>query len=96
MTPVKALKAGVGLMMWTPADNTAWVTKCHATMERLKAKEATAKAGTSTQEGTRIGEPVWGPKQVEAAPSDTGHDRPESGGPEPGSATRTLETVEAL
>jgi hypothetical protein len=51
MTPVKALKAGTGLMMRTPADDVAWVTKCHATMEWLKAKEATAKAGTKRPRG---------------------------------------------
>jgi hypothetical protein len=45
MTPVKALKAGTGLMMRTPADDIAWVAKCHAAMERLKAKEATATVG---------------------------------------------------
>jgi hypothetical protein len=95
MTPVKALKAGSGLMMWTPADNATWVTKCHATTERLKAEEATAKAGASAQEGARVGEAARGPEQVEAAPSGTRHDRPRSGGPEPGSTTRTPETVEA-
>jgi hypothetical protein len=95
MTPIKALKAGAGLMMRTPADDAAWVAKCYATTERLKVKEATAKAGASAQEGAGIGEPVRGPKQVEAAPSSTEHDGPGSGGLEPGSATRTLETVEA-
>jgi hypothetical protein len=69
MTPVKALKAGTDLMMRTPADNAAWVAKCHAATERLKAKEAATKAGASAQEGAGIGEPARGPEQVEAAPS---------------------------
>jgi hypothetical protein len=47
MTHVKALKAGASLMMQTPADDAAWVAKCHASTERLKAKEAVAKAGAS-------------------------------------------------
>jgi hypothetical protein len=47
MAPIKALKASAGLMMRTSADDAAWVAKCHATIEWLKAKEATAKAGTS-------------------------------------------------
>jgi hypothetical protein len=64
-------------------------------MERLKAKEAAAKAGASAQEGAGIGEPVRGPEQVEAALCGIKHDGPESGGLEPGSAIRTLETVEA-
>jgi hypothetical protein len=96
MTPIKALKAGAGLMMRTLADDATWVAKCHAATERLKAKEATAMVGASAQEGARIGKPAWGPKQVEAAPSGTGHDRLGSGGTEPGSSARTLETVEAL
>jgi hypothetical protein len=63
-------------------------------MERLKAKEATAKVGASTQEGARIGKPARGPEQVEAAPSGTRHDGRRSSGPEPGSVVRTSETVE--
>jgi hypothetical protein len=47
MSPVKALKSGAALIMWTPADNAAWVAKYQATTERLKTKEAAAKAGAS-------------------------------------------------
>jgi hypothetical protein len=47
MTPAKALKAGVALMMRMPANDAAWVTRCQATMEQLKVKEAAAKAGAS-------------------------------------------------
>jgi hypothetical protein len=95
MTPVKALKAGADLMMRAPADDAAWVAKCHAATERLKVKEAAAKAGASAQEGAGVSEAARGPKQVEAALSGTRHDGPGSGGPEPGSTTRTPETVEA-
>jgi hypothetical protein len=62
MTPVKALKAGADLMMWTLADDATWVTKCHAATERLKAKEVAAKAGASTQEGAGVGEAARGPE----------------------------------
>jgi hypothetical protein len=34
MTLAKALKAGAALMMWTLVDDAAWVTRCHAAMER--------------------------------------------------------------
>jgi hypothetical protein len=34
-------------MMWTAADDAAWVAKYQATVERLKLREAAAKAGTS-------------------------------------------------
>jgi hypothetical protein len=56
MTPVKALKSGAALMMRTPADDAAWVTKYQAATERLKTKEATAKAGASAQEVTKVGD----------------------------------------
>jgi hypothetical protein len=95
MTPVKALKAGAALMMRTLTDDAAWVTKCQATVERLKAKEVATKAGASAQEGTRVGDAAWGPEQVEAALGSTRLDGSRSGGPEPWSTTRTSETVEA-
>jgi hypothetical protein len=56
MTLAKALKAGAALMMRMPADDAAWVKRCHAVMERLKAKEAIVKAGASTQEGIGVGD----------------------------------------
>jgi hypothetical protein len=34
-------------MMWTAADNAAWVVKCQAMTERLTLREAAAKAGAS-------------------------------------------------
>jgi hypothetical protein len=68
MTLVKALKAGAALMMRTPTDDAAWVTKCQAATERLKAKEAAAKAGASAQEGAGVGDAARGPEQVEVAP----------------------------
>jgi hypothetical protein len=95
ITPVKALKASAGLMMRTPAGDATWVAKCHAAMERLKAKEVVAKAGASAQEGAGVSESARGPEQVEAAPSGTRHDGPRSGELESGSTTRTPETVEA-
>jgi hypothetical protein len=47
LTPVKALRSGTALMMLTPADDAAWVARCQATTERLRMREATAKAGAS-------------------------------------------------
>jgi hypothetical protein len=81
MTPVKALKTRAALMKRTPADDAAWVTKCQAATERLKAKEAAAKAGASAQEGAGVGEATQGSEQVEEALSGTRHDGPGSGGP---------------
>jgi hypothetical protein len=83
MTPAKALKADAALMMQTSVDDAAWVTRCHAATERLKAKEATVKASVSAQEGTGIGDAAWEPKWVETAPSAARLDEPGSGGPEP-------------
>jgi hypothetical protein len=95
MTPVKVLKSGAALMMRTPANNAAWVAKYQATMERLKTKEAAAKAGASAQEVARVGDATREPETVEAASGCARLDVPGIGGPEPGSTTRTLETIEA-
>jgi hypothetical protein len=46
-TPVKALRSGVALMMRTPADDDAWVVRYQAVTERLRTREAAAKAGAS-------------------------------------------------
>jgi hypothetical protein len=54
-------------MMRTPADNAAWVARCQATTEQLKAKEAAVKAGTSTLEGDEAGDTTQEPGRVEAA-----------------------------
>jgi hypothetical protein len=56
MTPAKALKASAALMMRTPTNDAAWITRCHAAIERLKVKEAVAKAGVSAQEGVEVGD----------------------------------------
>jgi hypothetical protein len=47
LTPIKALKLGTALMMRTPADDAAWVMRYQATTERLRMREATAKARVS-------------------------------------------------
>jgi hypothetical protein len=47
MTPIKAIKSGAALMMRTATVDATWVAKYQATMERLKTKEAAAKAGAS-------------------------------------------------
>jgi hypothetical protein len=95
MTPAKALKAGAALMMRTPTDDAAWVARCQATTELLKAKEAMAKAGASAQEGVGVGVAAQKPEQVKTVPGAARLDEPGSGGPEPASTTRTPETVEA-
>jgi hypothetical protein len=91
MTPVKALKSGAALMMRTPADDAAWVAKYQAATKRLKTKEV----GASAQEVTRVGDATREPEPVEAASGCARLNVPSIGGPEPGSTTRTLETVEA-
>jgi hypothetical protein len=95
MTPVKALKSGAALIMWTPTDAATWVTKYQAALERLKTKVATAKAGASAQEVTRVGDVVRETEPVEAASGGARLDVPGVGGPEPGSTTRTQATIEA-
>jgi hypothetical protein len=42
-TPVKVLKSGAALMMRTPGDDAAWVTRYQAATERLRTREAAAK-----------------------------------------------------
>jgi hypothetical protein len=64
MTPAKALKASASLMMRMSADDVAWVARYQATTERLKVKEAAAKAGASAQEGAKIGDAAQEPKRV--------------------------------
>jgi hypothetical protein len=95
MTPVKALKAGISLMMQTSADDATWVAKCHTATERLKEKEVASKVGASAYEGAGVGKAARGLEQVEVALSGTRHDGPRSGGPEPGSTVKTPETVKA-
>jgi hypothetical protein len=95
MTPVKALKSGSTLIMRTPADDTAWVTKYQAATERLKTKEAAAKAGASAQEVAGVGDAAREPELVEAALGGAGLDVPGVGGLELGSTMRTQATIEA-
>jgi hypothetical protein len=80
MTPVKALKSGATLMMRMPADDAAWVAKYQAATERLKTKEAAAKAGASAQEVAGVGDAAREPEPVEAAPSSARLDVPGVGG----------------
>jgi hypothetical protein len=81
-------------MIRTPTDDAAWVVRCQAVTERLKAKEATIKAGASAQEGTGARDAAQQPERVEAALGATGLDRSGGDGQEPGLTTRTPETVE--
>jgi hypothetical protein len=82
MMPAKALKASSALMMRTPADAAAWVARCQASTERLKAKEAAVKASSSAQEGAGTRDAAHEPKRVKAAPGAARLDKPGSGGPE--------------
>jgi hypothetical protein len=66
-TPIKALKSGATLMMWTPADDAAWVARYQAATKWLRTKEAAAKAGASAQEVTGLGDATREPEPVEAA-----------------------------
>jgi hypothetical protein len=95
MTPVKALKSGAALIMRMSADAAAWVTKYQATMDWLKTKDATAKAGASTQEVTKVGDVVRELEPIEAAPGGARLDVPGVGGPEPRLTMRTQATIEA-
>jgi hypothetical protein len=94
MTPTKAFKAGVALMMQSPANDDAWVTRCQATTERLKAKEAVAKAGASAQEGAEVGDAAQEPGLVKTTPGATRLDGSGSGRQESGSTNGTPKTVE--
>jgi cytochrome c len=95
MTPAKVLKASAALMMQTLTDDATWVAKYQVAMERLKAKEADVKAEVSAKEGTRVGDAAPRSEPVEVAPGAIGLSQSEGDGQEPGSTTRTRETVEA-
>jgi hypothetical protein len=95
MTPIKALKSGAALIMRTPFDDAAWVTKYQVATEWLKTKEAAAKAGASAQEVARVGDVAREPEPVESAPGHARLDVLGIGGLEPGSTMRILVTVEA-
>jgi hypothetical protein len=52
---MKALRSGAALMIWPPPAAAAWVAKYQAAAERLRLREAAAKAGASAQEVTGSG-----------------------------------------
>jgi hypothetical protein len=83
-------------MMRTPADDAARVARYQATTERLKTKEAAAKAGARAQEVAKLGDAVQELESVEAAPGRARLDVPGVGGPEPGSTVTTQATVEVI
>jgi hypothetical protein len=89
LTPVKALRSGAALMMRTPADDAAWVARCQAATERLRLREAPAKAGASAQEVAGPGDAVRGPEPAEVVPGDARLEVPGAGGLELGSIAMT-------
>jgi hypothetical protein len=95
LTPVKTFKSGTTLMMWTPINNAAWVARYQAAMERLRTREAAAKARVSTQEVTGLGDAMRGTEPVEAVPGGARLEVPGVGGSELGSTATTQMTVEA-
>jgi flavin-binding protein dodecin len=94
-TPVKELKSGAALMMWTPTDDAAWVARYQAATERLRTKESATKVGASAQEVASPGDATWEPGLVEAVPGDARLKVPGVGGSEPGLTATTQATVEA-
>jgi hypothetical protein len=96
LTPIKALKSGAALMMRMPADDAAWVARYQTATERLKMKEAAAKAGASTQEVARLGDATREPEPIEAAPGGARLDTPGVGGLEPTLTTTTQSTIEVI
>jgi hypothetical protein len=82
-------------MMRTPTDDAAWVTRCQAAMERLRLREAAAKAGASAQEVTGPGDAARGLEPAEAVTGDARLEVPGTGGSEPGSIATTQVTIEA-
>jgi hypothetical protein len=94
-TPVKALRSGTTLMMRTPADDAAWVARCQAMTERLRMREAAAKAGASAQEVAGPGDAARGLEQVEVVPGGARLGVPGASGSKPRSITTTQATVEA-
>jgi hypothetical protein len=83
-------------MMRTPTDDAAWVARYQAATERLKTKEAVAKAGASAQEVAGLGDATWEPEPIEATPGGARLDVPGVGGLEPRSIVMTQATVEAV
>jgi hypothetical protein len=79
-TPVKVLKSGVALMMWTPINDAAWVMRCQAAMERFRLREVAAKAGASAQEVAGLGDATRGLEPAEVVPGDARLEVPGAGG----------------
>jgi hypothetical protein len=94
-TPIKALKSGAALMMRMPADDVAWVVRYQAAMERLRTKEAAAKAGASAQEVAGFDDATREPEPIDAAPGGARLEAHSIGGSEPGSTQAIIEAVEA-
>jgi hypothetical protein len=76
-------------MMRMPADDATWVARCQAATERLRMREAAAKAGASTQEVAGPGDAARGPEPVEVVPGGARLEVPGAGGSEPGSIATT-------
>jgi hypothetical protein len=89
LTPIKALRSGATLMMWTPADDAAWVMRCQAVTKQLMLREAAAKAGASAQEVAGPGDAARGPEPAEAVLGDARLEVPGAGGLELGSIVMT-------
>jgi hypothetical protein len=64
-------------------------------MERLRLREAAAKAGASAQEVAGSGVTARGSGPAEAVPGNAGLEVSDAGGSEPGSIAMTQATVEA-
>jgi hypothetical protein len=82
-------------MMWMPADDAAWVTRYQAATERLRTREAAAKAGASVQEVAGPGDAARELEPVEVVSSGARLKVPDAGGSEPGSIVTTQATIEA-
>jgi hypothetical protein len=82
-------------MMRTPTDDAVWVARCQATTERLKLREAVAKAGASAQEVAGPSVMAQGPEPAEAVPGDARLEVPGADGLELGSIATTQVTIEA-
>jgi hypothetical protein len=92
---MKALRSGAALMIQPPPAATAWVARYQATAERLRLREAAAKAGASAQEVTGSGPAARESGPAEAVPGDAGLEVPGAGWSESGSTAMTQATVEA-
>jgi hypothetical protein len=76
-------------MMQTTADDAAWIAKYQPIVERLRLREAAAKAGASAQEVAGSGVVVQESGPAEALPGVAGLEVPGASGLEPGSTVTT-------